>query len=79
MSFRRTVPRSEADPEKGWWRPRHWRADVTYAAMIASNVIRHQQWRTVTHDKYNYSLLSNDNAFLNYHPHYFQQRTLFAR
>ncbi|XP_043239956.1 alpha-L-iduronidase-like [Amphibalanus amphitrite] len=69
----------EADPEKGWWRARPWRADVTYAAMIASNIIRHQQWRTATGNKYNYSLLSNDNAFLNYHPHYFQQRTLFAR
>nr|XP_033772528.1 alpha-L-iduronidase isoform X2 [Geotrypetes seraphini] len=27
----------------------------------------------------NYSLLSNDNAFLSYHPHYFTQRTLTAR
>ncbi|XP_043234436.1 alpha-L-iduronidase-like [Amphibalanus amphitrite] len=69
----------EADPEKGWWRARPWRADVTYAAMIASNIIRHQLWRTATGNKYHYSLLSNDNAFLNYHPHYFQQRTLFAR
>jgi L-iduronidase len=24
-------------------------------------------------------LLSNDNAFLSYHPHYFTQRTLLAR
>lgn len=27
----------------------------------------------------NYSLLSNDNAFLSYHPHPFSQRTLTAR
>ncbi|KAG9480607.1 hypothetical protein GDO78_012197 [Eleutherodactylus coqui] len=27
----------------------------------------------------NYSLLSNDNAFMNYYPHYFTQRTLTAR
>lgn len=27
----------------------------------------------------NYSLLSNDNAFLSYHPHAFSQRTLTAR
>lgn len=26
-----------------------------------------------------YELLSNDNAFLSYHPHYFTQRTLTAR
>ncbi|KAF0291846.1 Alpha-L-iduronidase [Amphibalanus amphitrite] len=75
----RELRASEADPEKGWWRARPWRADVTYAAMIASNIIRHQLWRTATGNKYHYSLLSNDNAFLNYHPHYFQQRTLFAR
>lgn len=27
----------------------------------------------------NYTLLSNDNAFLSYYPHYFTQRTLTAR
>ncbi|PSN39547.1 Alpha-L-iduronidase [Blattella germanica] len=68
----------EADPLTGWSKAEPWRADVRYAAMVASVIISHQQ---VMVGKYGLplELLSNDNAFLNYHPFYFNQRTLLAR
>ncbi|XP_076003594.1 alpha-L-iduronidase [Genypterus blacodes] len=69
----------EADPLVGWSRPQEWRADVTYAAMVVKVVDQHQDLLSAANTSINYTLLSNDNAFLSYHPHPFTQRTLTAR
>ncbi|POI35167.1 hypothetical protein CIB84_001081, partial [Bambusicola thoracicus] len=70
----------EADPMVGWSVPQLWRADVTYAAMVVKVIIQHQNLLiSKANNTINYTLLSNDNAFLSYHPHYFTQRTLTAR
>ncbi|XP_029017214.1 alpha-L-iduronidase isoform X2 [Betta splendens] len=74
------VYNDEADPLVGWSKPQGWRADVTYAAMVAKVIGQHQNLLlTDPNSTINYSLLSNDNAFLSYHPHPFTQRTLTAR
>lgn len=79
--FRRLpVFNDEADPLVGWSRPQEWRADVTYAAMVVKVINQHQdQLLANPNSTVNYTLLSNDNAFLSYHPHPFTQRTLAAR
>ncbi|XP_019346255.1 alpha-L-iduronidase isoform X2 [Alligator mississippiensis] len=70
----------EADPMVGWSVPQTWRADVTYAAMVVKIIIQHQNLLiSKANNTINYTLLSNDNAFMNYYPHYFTQRTLTAR
>uniref|UniRef100_A0A8C6ULE9 Alpha-L-iduronidase n=1 Tax=Neogobius melanostomus TaxID=47308 RepID=A0A8C6ULE9_9GOBI len=70
----------EADPLVGWSRPQEWRADVTYAAMVIKVIKQHQDLLLSNpNNTINYTLLSNDNAFLSYHPHQFTQRTLTAR
>lgn len=70
----------EADPLVGWSRPQGWRADVTYAAMVVKVIQQHQDLLLADpNSTINYTLLSNDNAFLSYHPHAFTQRTLTAR
>lgn len=70
----------EADPLVGWSKPHEWRADCTYAAIIAKVITMHQhQFISNQSSDVNYRLLSNDNAFLNFHPNYFTQRTLNAR
>ncbi|CAL1616364.1 unnamed protein product [Knipowitschia caucasica] len=70
----------EADPLVGWSRPQEWRADVTYAAMVVKVIKQHQHLlMSNPNNTINYTLLSNDNAFLSYHPHQFTQRTLTAR
>ncbi|XP_068278681.1 alpha-L-iduronidase [Nyctibius grandis] len=70
----------EADPMVGWSVPQLWRADVTYAAMVVKVIIQHQNLLiSKANNTVNYKLLSNDNAFLSYYPHYFTQRTLTAR
>ncbi|NXW18389.1 IDUA iduronidase, partial [Circaetus pectoralis] len=70
----------EADPMVGWSIPQLWRADVTYAAMVLKVIIQHQNLLIAkANNTINYTLLSNDNAFLSYYPHYFTQRTLTAR
>ncbi|KAK5871312.1 hypothetical protein PBY51_004199 [Eleginops maclovinus] len=74
------VYNDEADPLVGWSRPQEWRADVTYAAMVAKVINQHQELLLADPTStINYTLLSNDNAFLSYHPHPFTQRTLTAR
>uniref|UniRef100_A0A8C3RZY8 Alpha-L-iduronidase n=1 Tax=Chelydra serpentina TaxID=8475 RepID=A0A8C3RZY8_CHESE len=74
------VYNDEADPLVGWSVPQMWRADVTYAAMVVKVIIQHQNLLiSKANNTINYTLLSNDNAFMNYHPHYFTQRTLTAR
>lgn len=67
----------EADPLVGWSKPRTWRADVNYAALVVKVISQHQIARDSL--SLNYSLLSNDNAFLSYYPHQFTQRSLLAR
>ncbi|XP_028658424.2 alpha-L-iduronidase [Erpetoichthys calabaricus] len=70
----------EADPLVGWSTPQEWRADVTYAALVAKVIEQHQNLLIANPDNdINYMLLSNDNGFLSYYPHYFTQRTLTAR
>lgn len=70
----------EADPLVGWSLPQPWRADVTYAAMVVKVVAQHQNLLLANASSaVRYALLSNDNAFLSYHPHQFSQRTLTAR
>ncbi|XP_008840024.1 alpha-L-iduronidase isoform X2 [Nannospalax galili] len=70
----------EADPLVGWSLPQRWRADVTYAAMVVKVIAQHQNLLVGnTGSSVHYALLSNDNAFLSYHPHPFSQRTLTAR
>ncbi|XP_045630705.1 alpha-L-iduronidase isoform X3 [Ursus americanus] len=70
----------EADPLVGWSLPQPWRADVTYAALVVKVIAQHQNLLVAnTSSALRYALLSNDNAFLSYHPHYFTQRTLTAR
>uniref|UniRef100_A0A673HTA7 Alpha-L-iduronidase n=1 Tax=Sinocyclocheilus rhinocerous TaxID=307959 RepID=A0A673HTA7_9TELE len=78
----RSVPiyNDEADPLVGWNKPLTWRADVTYAAMVVKVISQHQNLLMADQNStVNYTLLSNDNAFLSYHPHPFTQRTLTAR
>ncbi|XP_068089677.1 alpha-L-iduronidase [Hyperolius riggenbachi] len=70
----------EADPLVGWSKPELWRADATYAAMVVKVIDQHLDYMLSNENhSMNYSLLSNDNAFMNYYPHYFTQRTLTAR
>ncbi|CAL8250420.1 unnamed protein product [Boreogadus saida] len=76
------VYNDEADPMVGWSRPLPWRADVTYAAMVVKVIAQHQALVSLGvagGSSINYTLLSNDNAFLSYHPYPFTQRTLTAR
>uniref|UniRef100_UPI00398F51F0 alpha-L-iduronidase isoform X2 n=1 Tax=Pristiophorus japonicus TaxID=55135 RepID=UPI00398F51F0 len=70
----------EADPLVGWSIPHIWRAEVTYAAMVVKVIAQHQNLLIANpQNTVNFTLLSNDNAFLNYYPNYFTQRTLTAR
>ncbi|KAK1346127.1 hypothetical protein QTO34_008596 [Cnephaeus nilssonii] len=70
----------EADPLVGWSLPQPWRADVTYAALVVKVIAQHQDLLVANRSaSTRYALLSNDNAFLSYHPHPFSQRTLTAR
>ncbi|XP_040273967.1 alpha-L-iduronidase [Bufo bufo] len=70
----------EADPLVGWSTPQSWRGDVTYAAMVIKIIHQHLDFMSSDGNlTMNYSLLSNDNAFMNYYPHYFTQRTLTSR
>ena len=71
----------EADPLVGWSKPQWWRADATYASIIAKVICQHQNKiianESISH--INFALLSNDNGFLSFSPHFFTQRTLNAR
>uniref|UniRef100_T1IW51 Alpha-L-iduronidase n=1 Tax=Strigamia maritima TaxID=126957 RepID=T1IW51_STRMM len=70
----------EADPLVGWNLPLPWRGDATYAAIIAKVISQHWHVQLSSNNPLpTYSLLSNDNAFLSYQPHIFEQRTLTAR
>ncbi|XP_069169007.1 uncharacterized protein [Procambarus clarkii] len=65
----------EGDFLKGWWRREEWRADSRYAALVARAVYVHHQARAALP----HLLYSFDNAFLNYRPSFFDQRTMVAR
>ena len=70
----------EADPLVGWSKDEWWRADATYAAIVAKIISQHQNIIIAnTNSKINYTLLSNDNGFLSFYPRQFSQRTLMAR
>ncbi|KAL5022387.1 hypothetical protein ScPMuIL_001542 [Solemya velum] len=70
----------EADPLVGWSKPKWWRADVTYAAMVAKIIAQHQNIILANgNSSMYYALLSNDNAFLSWYPNQFTERTLLAR
>ncbi|XP_033122455.1 alpha-L-iduronidase-like [Anneissia japonica] len=68
----------EADPLVGWSKSESWRAEATYAAIVAKVVVQHQHLLS-KNPMINYSLLSNDNGFLNFYPSFFDQRTLVSR
>ncbi|XP_061396143.1 alpha-L-iduronidase [Musca vetustissima] len=68
----------EADPLAGWSMPRDFQEDVRYALTFANIVLDH--WKAKLDRKIfaHFEDLSNDNAFLSYHPFEFSQRTLLA-
>ncbi|XP_056642505.1 alpha-L-iduronidase isoform X2 [Diorhabda sublineata] len=72
------VSNDEADIETNWSKSLEWRGDVRYAYMVAKVIADY--YKSVKRErKLKIELLGNDNGFLNYHPFYFTQRTLFAR
>ncbi|XP_074650821.1 alpha-L-iduronidase-like isoform X2 [Tubulanus polymorphus] len=73
-----SVFNDEGDPMVSWITPHQWRADTTYPAMVIKVISRHQN-EVIRDHVFPLKLFSNDNAFLNYRPHYFTQRTLLAR
>ncbi|XP_030368687.1 alpha-L-iduronidase isoform X3 [Strigops habroptila] len=53
---------------------------LDYISLHKKVIIQHQNLLfSKANNTVNYTLLSNDNAFLSYYPHYFTQRTLTAR
>jgi L-iduronidase len=69
---------SEADPISGWSHPRDFQSDVRYAVILVETVFQH--WNLIYRNETpNLRSISHDNAFLSYHPHEFDQRTLLAR
>ncbi|KAM9507544.1 alpha-L-iduronidase isoform 3-T3 [Guaruba guarouba] len=53
---------------------------LDYISLHKKVIIQHQNLLfSKANNTINYTLLSNDNAFLSYYPHYFTQRTLTAR
>ena len=72
------VVNDEADPLKGWWKSKIWRAGVEYAIFIAENIENHKA-EYVDRGDDRFKLLSNDNAFFSYPPSQFTQRTILAR
>ncbi|XP_072476015.1 alpha-L-iduronidase isoform X2 [Notamacropus eugenii] len=53
---------------------------LDYISLHRKVIAQHQTLLlSETNNTLNYTLLSNDNAFLSYHPHHFTQRTLTAR
>jgi L-iduronidase len=69
---------SEADPIKKWLEPRDFQGDTRYAAVLVETVFEH--WKAIYNGRMkNLDSISHDNAFLNFHPNFFTQRTLLAR
>ena len=51
---------------------------INYSILLQI-IVQHQNLLIRQHSNINYTLLSNDNGFLNFHPNYFDQRTLVTR
>ena len=71
-----SIYNDESDPVTGWSKPLEFRADTRYPAMVVKLLAKHLLSQDKEFSKFVMS--SNDNAFINYAPHYFTQRTLFA-
>ncbi|XP_017769452.1 PREDICTED: alpha-L-iduronidase [Nicrophorus vespilloides] len=72
------IANDEADILTNWSLEEEWRADAKYAALVARVIIEH--YREVIQKRgIAIEILSNDNGFMNYNPHFFTQRTLLAR
>lgn len=69
---------SEADILTNWSLNEEWRADVWYAALMSKVIVDHYK-EIILKRNISIEVLSNDNAFMNYSPYYFTQRTLLAR
>uniref|UniRef100_A0A1B6C221 Uncharacterized protein n=1 Tax=Clastoptera arizonana TaxID=38151 RepID=A0A1B6C221_9HEMI len=67
----------EADMLTGWWREEDWRGDVRYASSVIEAIVLFYQAKK--QGKIRLKHISNDNAFLNIPPSYFNQRTLLTR
>ncbi|XP_064212392.1 alpha-L-iduronidase [Tribolium castaneum] len=72
------IANDESDIITTWSDSWEWRGDARYAAMVVKVIAEHYKSLTLSR-KLKIELLSFDNGFLNYHPFYFTQRTLFAR
>lgn len=69
---------TEADPIKKWSQPRDFQSDTRYAAILTETILQH--WQAIFDGRLeNLESISHDNAFLNFYPHVFTQRTLLAR
>lgn len=69
---------TEADPIKKWSEPRDFQTDSRYAAILVETVLEH--WQAIYDGRMkNLDSISHDNAFLNFNPNFFKQRTLLAR
>lgn len=70
---------NEADPTTGWSLPMKSNTGIEYAREIVSNIFYHWTALNRGHSGRRLESISQDNAFLSYHPFEFSQRTLFAR
>lgn len=70
---------SEADPSTGWSIPLESNTGIDYARELISNIFYHWTALNRGHSGRRLESISQDNAFLSYHPHEFSQRTLLAR
>lgn len=72
------IANDEADILTNWSLNEEWRADVWYAALMSKVIVDHYK-EIILKRNISIEVLSNDNAFMNYSPYYFTQRTLLAR
>lgn len=70
---------SEADPSTGWAIPLDENKGIDYAREVISNVFYHWTALNRGHSGRRLESISQDNAFLSYHPFEFSQRTMLAR
>lgn len=70
---------SEADPTTGWSIPLESNTGIDYARELITNVFYHWTALNRGHSGRRLESISQDNAFLSYHPFEFSQRTLLAR
>lgn len=70
---------SEADVSTGWSIPLESNTGIDYAREVVSNIFYHWTALNRGHSGRRLESISQDNAFLSYHPFEFNQRTLLAR